>query len=323
MLARVSYLMGDWKRSVDLLHEAHELCEEGTLEESRICRKIAEVEMARSEWKVAMDHFDHANAISERLGDTRGLAEGHRGIAWIYIETGESEKAKEYAERAVKEARQVGDTYLASKATIDLGNVYNTLADYDRALALYEEALKTMDTTRDLDQASRAHINIGDVLIKQEKYEKAIACFENSIEIVKATGEKIQYAYALVNIGECYMKMGEGEKAMPYLDEGIGLFETMGDNMALIVAKTFKACVLRDRGDLEASEAMFKEAIDQGNVRGLVIAVAVAYMDYSDLLVKKGDKAKAKELLLMAKDIFTRTNRKRGLDMVTQKLDAL
>jgi predicted ATPase len=321
-LGDVSNILGDWMKALNYHYEALKLCDDNTAEKARAFRAIGEVERERNEWRTAIESFEKSKEICEKIGDSRGLAESFRGLAWISWKAGDHEKVLQYANRTIEEAKKVGDNALVGKALIDIGNSYNELQDnYDKALDYYEDALTMFDTKKDLDQISRAYNNLGDVYMKKTEYDKAIEYFEKCLDIVKVTGDLNLKGFGIANIGECRIRMGQPEHAPDYIDRALKIFEKVDNKYMIAQMYNYKAQIARHAKEYDTSDALFKIAVKIQEEHNLPWGLANTLLEYGIMIKEKGDKERAREHLQRSLDLFTQLGSSTLIEIVKMEME--
>jgi predicted ATPase len=292
-LGRVHNLLGNTERSLECHRKIMDMTEEFSVERAYALTNIAEVQMEKGQWKDAVETLKTALAISKKLNDRKGIAEGYRGLAWVSIELGDQENAFKYAEMGLKEAQAIKDRYLQGKILIDLGNHYNSRHEIEKALYYYEEALKVLDHNKHLDQLSRAYNNIGDIYMKLEKWDQAMDCFNNSIEVAKVMGYKRYLAYGWANMALCLGTIGKREEALQNLENALREFERTGDKYGITIVHMDRASIEGNAGNFKAAEESYKKCMALCEADDFNVLLAHAMVEYGVLLKKNGRKDEA------------------------------
>jgi len=307
-MGKVHMFLGNTHKALDCHTKALDLAPEASVEKAAALRNIAEVQIEVGKWKECIRTFKAAIAISEKLNDLLGLAEGYRGLTWLAVELGDHDDAMKYAEMGITQAKKAGNKYLQGKILIDLGMLCTIRYENTKALNLFEEALKVLDHNKHLDQLSRAYNNIGDVYTTIGKYDRAMDNFENCIEIAKVVGDHRWLALGQANIGVVLGKMGRHDEAMENFEIAAKEFERTGDKYGLVVVQMSKGLVERDVKNFKAGEEHYLKAIKLCEECDFEIYLGIALSEYGVLLKRWGKKAEALEqldrLLKLKKDIL-------------------
>jgi predicted ATPase len=324
-LGEIASIQGDWRGALRNHYEAIRLCEgeDLDLQQSLAYRMVGKIEMQRSEWKIAIESFERALKISERIKDHRGLADAFSGLAWISWKVGDHEKTLIYSNRAIENAKRIKNESLVAKAYIDIGNSYNELlSNYDMALEYYENALRILERDKtDMEQLPRAYNNIGDVYMKLEQFEKAIDYFKKVLDITEKTGDIKLKAFGTSNVGECLSRMGEFDEAKPYIDEALKMFEKV-DNRYMI-SQMYHIYGVCAKGKEQWDEAIrnFDIALKIQEEHNLPWALAMTNLEYGIVLKAKGEKEKAIPMLEKALAIFQRLGSDTYVEVTKMELE--
>jgi len=307
-IGSVHLFLGNLKKAMDCHIKALDLAPDASILQAAALRNIAEVQIELGDWKEATRTFKKAIAISEKLNDSQGLAEGYRGLTWLAVEMGDQDDAINYADKGITQAKRAGNKYLQGKILIDLGMLYTIRYDNAKALNLFEEALKVLDHNKHLDQLSRAYNNIGDIYTTLGKYDRARDNFENCIEIAKIVGDHRWLGLGQANIGVILGKMGRREEAMANFDLAAKEFERLEDKYGLLVVHMSRGMVEREAKNYKAGEEHYLKAIKVCEDYDFEIFLGIALCEYGVLLKRWGKTAQAVEqldrILKLKKDVL-------------------
>lgn len=93
----------------------------------------------------ALTYLEKAQALAERHGDARGLAEARRSLAAIYISQGQLADAATAAQAALDQAEMVGDEILRAEAQLTMASLQHAQGHPTQAKASFEQAIETLE----------------------------------------------------------------------------------------------------------------------------------------------------------------------------------
>lgn len=159
-------------------------------------------------YKEALDYLELAeNSISNKLKDTRELADIYINKAFLYINLKSFDTALEYLDKGTDLYLKIKSTdinlqYRISLANMNRGLVYYSTRDYENASKFFNESLK-LKLKYNLNDLDLLYLNMAktysvtkNTLKAEEFYKKSISCF------IKAFGENYH------RLAEVYFEYG-------------------------------------------------------------------------------------------------------------------
>jgi tetratricopeptide (TPR) repeat protein len=144
-------------------------------------QSLGHVAVSLGDYPTAIQHYQQAYEIQERLNDPNGMASESINLAFAssYQEDYAAERA--YAQRGLALSRQIGNHHLEAEALQNLGEAEHELGNLPSALALLNEALSLLsDPTLTNERASvlaelaRIHWDAGDLPVALETIEQVL-----------------------------------------------------------------------------------------------------------------------------------------------------
>jgi DNA-binding SARP family transcriptional activator/tetratricopeptide (TPR) repeat protein len=189
--------------------------------------------LARLRDPEAFAHLEHALAIRQEYGDTRGEAQTAIALGEAHLNLhGPGEDALRYMRRAADLLEPMGADSLRGVALNNLGEVHFRLGDLDAAMKCYIEA---RDIARESGGHAEGHAlnNLGLVFLRLHRLDEAVASFMEALDKHRAAGVLVGEAWTLQNLGEAQKETGDVAGARGSLTSAIEIFEQIGDQVGM------------------------------------------------------------------------------------------
>jgi len=229
-------------------------------------------------------------------------------IGKIYLDLGESEKAKSVFERSLKISQSInGEDHTFTADSYDcLGKVYAQLGEGNKAIENHKKSLGiALKICGEFDiSVATQYNNIGMVHSQLGNHRKAIKYYEKSLKVKKNIYVNELHPYiasSCNNLGSEYLRSGDKQKAMEYYQRSLKIcLFIYGQN------HPHTAGSYLNLGNLNLSLGNFKEAIDL-NEKSLEITRSIygenhslaadGYNNLGDVYINLGKLEIAKKLL--------------------------
>lgn len=168
---------------------------------------LAGLHIAKGDYEKAIPIWQEAIENKELLGDARGLATAHAGLARAYVGLGQFEQAERVYRQAIVLEPRLAITYSA------LGNLYYELGRDKEAIAAHSQAVQL--DPRFVDP----HNGLGNVKARMGRYDEAVAEYQRSLEL------DAKDVAARNSLGYVYLRQGAFDKAQMEFEAAIGADE--------------------------------------------------------------------------------------------------
>ncbi|OQY26953.1 MAG: hypothetical protein B6244_12020 [Candidatus Cloacimonetes bacterium 4572_55] len=182
----------------------------------------------------ALDFYQKAIHILERLTDMKNLAPSYRSAGQVHEELGDYKNALVCYQTGLKLAKSSGSNQEIIEIQGNLGKLSARLNDYEKALKHYENQLdfsekfgKAQDKILILEQ-------IGSVYQMQEEYEKAISFYTRSFNFAKKSKKIVALCRLLGAIAHCFLQRGRFPQAIQYAKQQVAFSKRLNDDQSLI-----------------------------------------------------------------------------------------
>lgn len=264
----------------------------------------------KSDFPKAIEFFEKALIIFEKIGNKKNSASTLGYIGFIYRNQSEYVKALDYYQRSLKifETLKNKDGVAANLGNI--GMIYELKKDYKRALEYYKKALAIKEELGSKDGQATVLSNIGIVYLTNNDLPNALENFRKSATLFEEVGNLNGLASSDGNTGLVYQKQGNYSRALENYNKAVDIYEELGsrtnlaNNLGNIGAIYFtlsqdsilkniktetKFVSLRKEVNLSRSIKYYKRAVDLLEEIGELQARSSFFKGLSDAYKEKGN----------------------------------
>lgn len=216
----------------EALHIAHEINNKPL--EARVLNNYGGMYRDRGDLAVALNYFELALAINEKLGDEVTQSVNLANIAYINYDLNDYENALEFALRCLPIFQQANDTQRLNSLYHILGNIYFKLERSAEALRYFEENLELSEP--DTVMQGLAISGLGKVYYKMNDFENARQYLTDALQksqmLENAEGQIICNFY----IGRIHMDERDFRTALKYMERAFEMaveYERKHDEMSI------------------------------------------------------------------------------------------
>ena len=231
--------------------------------QAKVQNNIGLVSMKLSDYPRALEYCGKALAISEELGDIRGVAAWTGNIGLVCVKLSDYSRALEYYKKALALNEKLGDKNGVATWTGNIGLVYTNMSDYPLALEYYSKSLAVFEELGNKSGVAIQSSNIGVIYDKLSDYSRALEYYSKSLAFDEELGDKRGVAINTGNIGIMYQNLLDYSHALEYFAKSLALIEELGD-------KSSAAIVIGNIGNVYKALADYPHALEYyGNALAL------------------------------------------------------
>ena len=324
-LGNTYFLLGDYSKSIKYLDSGLQLLQFEPNDELKIRLMIdlSEAHNGHRDFKAAMDLCDQVvqllanvnnDALQAKFLHLRGIVHRDQGI---------QEQAIDDLEQALKIYKKTGDLEGAAGVTVELGIFYYYQNQIEKAAASYRDAIISYQAVDYVRGLMIARYDLGDVMLQMEDYESAIREFQLAFDLAK----KGKFGNMELSAG---LFLAEAQIALSNLDDA----QRTLDSVKTLLLRTTSLCFLGQELALLATIQMKYK--NQAKAQELFLRAfsflkepvcqyeyARANLVYAAFLKEHGQIEKARDSLILARNIFAALKNDLGLHAVDLALTAL
>jgi tetratricopeptide (TPR) repeat protein len=188
--------------------------------------------------------------IYESINYQEGIANCYNGIANVYYDQQNHEKALEYF---LKTASILDHSTEANKSVVylNLGMAYSDVKNYDSAMYYYSKSLSLREKLNDKYLIADVFINMGVTYSTQKDYDKALEYFFKAKDIYGDKTNKYYMGIILTNIGDVYLQTKNFKESERYLLEGLDISEVIEDKEGVKTSTNLLAQLYSEKKEFE------------------------------------------------------------------------
>jgi adenylate cyclase len=274
-----------------------------------------------------MTCYGSALQTCEGLAAHLETAQLYQELGWAAFRSGDNDQAVDWAERALESARlaladaasvtsveRKAATAAIAHATNTIGVALARSGDLDGARERIEASVAAARELGLLDVACRGYANLG-VLYSTVEPKLAIDVSLTGLELASKIGAVSLQSYLYANLATAYCALTErceteglqAAQASADLDRRLGQFDHLA--VPLIVMAQIYQC----RGDLQAAQQHYTEALALAEQAGEPQIILPCYDGLATIYLDRSDRARAAQYMEKARELCDRT----GLDPET------
>lgn len=208
--AEVLLRIGRWAELEDLYNQDLERASAAGQRKRRAHLLMLQAEMLgwRNEHRQARDRFELAASLFRELGDEKSRLSCENGLAVVYMNLKEYEKAEALIETATAEARKSDH----KPALCSLLNSHAVLCrerkQPDKAIACLKERMELSQALGGMTDVASSHMNLAVIYSEQRRYDLALEQNQIALEMGQRMGDVMLQHYALYNQAQMLRKVG-------------------------------------------------------------------------------------------------------------------
>ena len=225
----------------------------------------------------AMQSYQKALEIYERMGDDSGIAWGqsHIGSVYLYL-MADYLRAQEYQERALTLFERGNDKKGIATTFGSLAIIYENIGDYPKALRNFQQAEDMYEKMGNKEGMATTTGNMGIFYDDLSEYSKALEYCKKSLGLLNSMGNKVGVAGNCSTMGDIYLDLSDNANALSYYKMAMAIYGQIGQKQGM--ARCFNNMGRVDATVLNYSEAMkcFRESLTLNSEAGDTSGVAAA-----------------------------------------------
>ena len=276
----------------------------------------------RSQYKDAIQSWQQALAIYQKLKDRNGEANSLNNLGIAYKFLAQYPKAIEFHQQSLAIFREIGDSPEErlrqrngeANSLGNLGIAYNSLGQYPKAIEFFQQSLAIQQEIGDRNGEATSLGNLGNAYDSLGQYPKAIEFYQQSLAISREIGDRNGEAKSLNNLGIAYNSLGQYPKAIEFHQQSLAIKREIGDRNGEGLSLSNIGSTREKQQQPELAIVFYKQSVNvregiRQDLRKLpreqqesyTQTVADTYRSLADLLLSQGRVLEAQQVLELLK----------------------
>lgn len=245
-------------------------------------------------WQDVLLSLAHAGPEIEQFPEALDL------LSEAQARQGQHRESRDSAQRALALYRASGDRTGMWRMQNNLGSAAFYLGDFATAEAEWNGALQLLTDLQEPDKSCMIWNNLGLVNTVLERFDESIRCYDQALEISRGCGNLRIQTTAMQNLGILYRDRKEWDRAEQCFVETARLAQAADYPLALALAITERAHIIRMKGNRAQAEQMARMAMLRFDTLSHSAGLAEVYRLLGALTRERGAWQESEEYLKKA-----------------------
>ncbi|NAS10877.1 hybrid sensor histidine kinase/response regulator transcription factor [Poritiphilus flavus] len=203
------------------------------------------------EYTEAMELYTRASEIYRKFDDKGNLSKALGNIGFVHRSMGNYNKAKDYFIQSDEIAKEINLKRQRAFCSYNMSIVYRNTGDLDRAIASNAEAIKIYAELGNRKRVSFGQFTMGKIYWEKEDYEQSLDYYQRSLEISQEVHDSVNIGHSYENIGKCLHKLGRNAEAKANLAKAMEVADRIGLKVLAMNTHEILADVHSEDGDYQ------------------------------------------------------------------------
>ncbi len=230
-------IWGDFDSAQKSLVEALNVCETYELDsvKHQTYFGLANVVESKGDLKKALEYYLVALKYFEKTQAYKSINRTKANISYIYMNTGDMEKAYGFIKQSNKYYKEVGALRQLMNGYSRLGTLFSQMNQRDSAIHYHDKALHLAQDLEDDLSKYEIEITLANTLFRQEKFNQAAEHYRDVISYSeKQGGNPSSTLNAYSSISVCYLMMNKPKQANIYFKKGKDMLPSVSEKKSII-----------------------------------------------------------------------------------------
>ena len=241
----------------------------------RILGTIARAEVVLGDTKSARSHYERALSGCPP-SDDREKSATMSNLASLSTQQGDIKRALELWQQALEILERIGNQTGKAAALNNMAGVIAQQGDTERALELWQQSLEILERVGNVKGKAATLHNMAGVIAQQGDIERALQLWQQSLEIKERIGDVRGKAATLHAMAGVIAQQGDIERALELWQQSLDIDERIGDVQGKAATLANMAWAAGQSGDHARHDQLNRQAVEAlGSVRAYVDLVTV------------------------------------------------
>ncbi|MGB1250874.1 MAG: tetratricopeptide repeat-containing sensor histidine kinase [Candidatus Promineifilaceae bacterium] len=210
----------------------------------------------------ALRYFYRQREVSEGYGDSFALANANIGLAIVYSDIGEHERALRYDETALHLFTQLEDRERMATVHMQMCHSHSEAGHYADALEAGHGGLALCTSDAFYGIKGWIQYNMAIPLAQLGEPKTGLRSALDALKIARERDDLLLTTMAHVAIGRCYALLGDLQLAQQHFELGLGLSIQLGTKRIAYEVNNELAQLYKTRGDIRSAFSHYERYMD-------------------------------------------------------------
>jgi transcriptional regulator with PAS, ATPase and Fis domain/uncharacterized protein HemY len=241
-------------------------------------------------YQEALKKAQKAFEIFKNTPEHDKLAQIQFSLGVICSDLGDLRSAELHLRDAASTYRRVEDNRGITRAYNELSRICFTRGKYDTAIEYLNDGLEHCRQIKDQKLTATVLGNLGTVYMISDRWEKARESLTQSLELNQLCKNEVNVCNSYLSLGYLAILLRDFSAAEACLQKARRIIHSSGLARELAIYHEYSGSLKFARGDLDAAQDHFQEAIDIGEgIAPNSAIISQAYRLMAELMLEKGD----------------------------------
>jgi tetratricopeptide (TPR) repeat protein len=228
--------------------------------EAWILRNLANAYRDQNRYHDAIDRFTQSLAIFRELGNRLAEGMVLNGLGDTYVDQSRFDEAIPCYDQCLSIARQFDDRVTEAYTLHRLGYVHREQGRLDDAAASFRRCQRLFRELGDTRGEAWSLMSIGGLCRRQGRFEEALTCFDRCLPVLQRFGDRIGEAWTLLGRAEVHHDQGRVADAAARFREALAIFRELGGRRGEAHTLQGLGTLQREQGRLDEAITCLKRA---------------------------------------------------------------
>ena len=200
-LGRTEKLLGHTTNALGYFQRGQESTDDEKLK-SNFVYESAKIFLQYGQVDKALQLYQQALDILERIGDEQGKSATFHEMAYIFLQRGQVDKALQLYQQALDILERIGDEQGKSATFHEMAYIFLQRGQVDKALQLYQQALDIKERIGDEKGKSATFHSMAYIFLQRGQVDKALQLYQQALDIKERIGDKYGQANTLIMLAQ-------------------------------------------------------------------------------------------------------------------------
>jgi len=256
---------------------------------------IGGIHRAQGRYAEALESYQKALAIYERIRDQQGIADCYNNIGVINVDQGQYAEALESYQKALPIYERLDDRQGIANCYNNIGviNVYQ--GRYAEALEAYQKALAIYEPIGNQEGMATSYRNIGNIHRAQGRYAEALEAYQKAFAIYEHIGNSWGMAACYNSIGNFQSDQGWYAEALESYQKALTIHEHIGNQEGMASSYNNIGIIHKEQGRYAEALKAYQKALAIYERINNPWGIAACYNNIGNVHGDQGRYAKALE----------------------------